>query len=93
MTSIKLLSSTMAAKMAFPPYMISPQEAMDRYSESLYNNFQITNNHISDPAFLNYSAYLVSSAAFVNELQEVLRSVEDLVGIEDPIAWMKLHNS
>ncbi|KAI7853113.1 hypothetical protein BDC45DRAFT_464852 [Circinella umbellata] len=93
LTSIKLLSSTMAAKMAFPPYMISPQEAMDRYSENLYNNSQLKPHHINDPAFLNYSAYLVSSAAFVNELQKVLESVEDLVGIEDPVAWMKLHDN
>ncbi|KAI9251490.1 hypothetical protein BDA99DRAFT_563757 [Phascolomyces articulosus] len=93
LTTLKLLSSTMAAKMALPPYMLSPKEAMDRYSESLYENFRITDNHLSNPSFLNYSAYLVSSVAFVDELQKVLSAVEDLVGIEDPIEWMKIHTN
>ncbi|KAI8140052.1 hypothetical protein BJV82DRAFT_520831 [Fennellomyces sp. T-0311] len=91
LTTIKLVSSTMAAKMSLPPYMVSPQESLDRYTQALYEKFHITGDHVSNPAYPSYCAYLISSTAFVDELTHVLASVEDLVGIEDPVEWLKIH--
>ncbi|KAI9253395.1 hypothetical protein BDA99DRAFT_519655 [Phascolomyces articulosus] len=92
MTTIKLLSATLAAKMALPPYMISPGEARQQFSQSLNNKVRrLQPEDLTHPSFLRYSTYVVTSGTFVQELQTLLEAVEDLVGVEDPQEWLRLH--
>ncbi|KAI8148341.1 hypothetical protein BJV82DRAFT_506393 [Fennellomyces sp. T-0311] len=91
MTTIKLLSATLAAKMALPPYMIAPGEARNRFVRALDSKIHALPDDLINPSFLRYSTYVVSSGTFVQELSALLETVEDLVGIEDPQEWLRLH--
>lgn len=89
MTTLKLLSATLSAKMALPPYLIAPGEARERFSRALERNIRLRIEDINNPLFLPYTTYVVLSATFVTELQALLEAVEDLVGIEDPEEWLR----
>ncbi|KAI9495016.1 hypothetical protein BDB00DRAFT_815490 [Zychaea mexicana] len=91
MTTIKLLSATLAAKMALPPYMISPGTARRQFVQALDSNVRLIPEDLTNPSFLRYSTYVVTSGTFVQELQDLLDAVEDLVGVEDPQEWLRLH--
>lgn len=88
LTSLKLVSTTLAAKSSLPPYMISPVESRQRFVNLLEKKIMIETKDIADPSFPSYSAYLMNSLVFVDELQTVLTVTEDLVGIEDPEDWI-----
>ena len=91
MTTIKLLSATLAAKMALPPYRLSPGEARHQFVHTLDSKVRLQPDELTDPSFLRYSTYVVTSGTFVQELQALLEAVEDLVGVEDPQEWLRLH--
>lgn len=82
------MSTTLAAKSSLPPYMISPVESRQRFVNLLEKKIMIETKDIADPSFPSYSAYLMNSLVFVDELQTVLTVTEDLVGIEDPEDWI-----
>ncbi|KAL0145745.1 hypothetical protein V8B55DRAFT_1464744 [Mucor lusitanicus] len=88
LTSLKLVSTTLAAKSALPPYMISPVESRQRFVNLLEKKIMIEPKDIANPSFPSYSAYLMNSLVFVDELQTVLTVTEDLVGVEDPEDWI-----
>ncbi|KAI8391640.1 uncharacterized protein BYT42DRAFT_557576 [Radiomyces spectabilis] len=90
-TTIKLVSSTMTAKASLPPYMISPQEARQRYIKVLEERIEIGADEIGNPTFPSYSTFIVNSSTFVSELQIVLDTVEGLVGVEDPTRWLLMN--
>ncbi|KAI7885827.1 hypothetical protein K492DRAFT_2038 [Lichtheimia hyalospora FSU 10163] len=92
-TIIKLLATTLSSKMALPPYMIAPEEARERYARALKNRITIRPDNINHSSFFCYSAYVVTSTAFVQELQNLLEVVERLVGVEDPQEWLRMHIS
>ena len=79
--------------MALPPYMIAPEEARERYARALKNRITIRPDNINHSSFFCYSAYVVTSTAFVQELQNLLEVVERLVGVEDPQEWLRMHIS
>lgn len=54
----------------------------------LEKKIMIEAEDIANPSFASYSAYLMNSLVFVDELQAVLVVTEDLVGIEDPEEWI-----
>ena len=91
MTTIKLLSATLAAKMALPPYMIAPGEARNRFVQSLDRKIHVLPHDLINPSFLRYSTYVVTSGTFIQELSALLETVEDLVGVEDPQEWLRNH--
>ncbi|CAO3654904.1 unnamed protein product [Mucor hiemalis] len=88
LTTLRLLSSTLSAKTPLPPYMISPIELRQRFVNLLEKKIMIEPKDIADPSFPCYSAYLMNSLIFVDEMQVVLTVVEDLVGVEDPDIWI-----
>ncbi|KAG0182910.1 hypothetical protein DFQ28_003639 [Apophysomyces sp. BC1034] len=91
MTTLKLLSSTLAAKMSLPPYMEKPVKSRLRFAKLLEKKIQIGPAEISNPSFPAYSTYMMNSSAFVSELHTLLEVIEDLVGVEDPEEWLRIH--
>ncbi|KAI8391663.1 uncharacterized protein BYT42DRAFT_509805 [Radiomyces spectabilis] len=83
MTTLKLISTTLASKSAMPPYMISPEEARVRFARSLEQKINVRPEQIADIAFSSYSTFMMASSAFNSELQALLEAVQGLVGIED----------
>ncbi|GAA5805760.1 hypothetical protein HPULCUR_011285 [Helicostylum pulchrum] len=88
LTSLKLLSTTLSSKTSLPPYMISPVESRQRFVNLLEKKIMIEPKDLADPSFPSYSAYLMNSLVFVDELQALLTVVEELVGVEDPEEWL-----
>lgn len=88
LTTLRLLSSTLSAKTPLPPYMVSPIELRQRFVNLLEKKIMIEPQDIADPSFPCYSAYLMNSLVFVDEMQIVLTVIEDLVGVEDPDIWI-----
>lgn len=82
------MSSTLAAKTSLPPYMVAPIESRQRFVNLLEKKIMFDKSDIADPSFPCYSAYLMNSVVFVEELQIVLGVTEDLVGVEDPEYWL-----
>jgi hypothetical protein len=68
--------------------MISPIELRQRFVNLLEKKIMIEPKDIAAPSFPSYSAYLMNSLVFVDELQVVLTIIEDLVGVEDPDRWL-----
>ncbi|CAO3597555.1 unnamed protein product [Absidia cylindrospora] len=91
MTTLKLLSTTLAAKTPLPPYMVEPAEARARFAKILEHQINVRPTDMEDPSFPSYSTYMMNGSAFVTELQELLEAVTDLVGVEDPEEWLLLH--
>ncbi|KAF7723004.1 hypothetical protein EC973_002420 [Apophysomyces ossiformis] len=91
MTTLKLLSTTLAAKMALPPYMQRPVHSRFRLAKALETKIQIGPAEIANPSFPAYSSYMLNSFTFVSELDVLLEVVEDLVGVESPEEWLRTH--
>lgn len=91
MTTIKLLAATLSAKMSLPPYLIAPNEARNRLTQALENSLKIRPEEINSPSFLALGTYFSVSSAFTAELQDLLETAEDLVGVEDPQEWLRQH--
>jgi hypothetical protein len=68
--------------------MLSPVESRQRFVNLLEKKIMIEPKDIADPSFPSYSAYLMNSLVFVDELQVLLTVIEDLVGVEDPEEWL-----
>lgn len=68
--------------------MISPVESRQRFVNLLEKKIMIEPKDLADPSFPSYSAYLMNSLVFVDELQALLTVVEELVGVEDPEEWL-----
>lgn len=88
---MKLLSATMASKMALPPFMLSPEELRRRFAEQLSEVITQCPEQLDNATFPSYCAYAVNSYKFSQELEEVIECIEQLVGIEDPEQWLLLH--
>ncbi|KAI8371963.1 hypothetical protein EDC96DRAFT_439303 [Choanephora cucurbitarum] len=88
---MKLLSATLASKMALPPYMTPPNEMRARFVQQMGDVISKYPNHLDNDTFPNYCAYSVNAYMFLGELSETLECVEKLVGIEDPDQWLLLH--
>lgn len=71
--------------------MLSPVESRQRFVNLLEKKMMIEPQDIADPSFPSYSAYLMNSLVFVDELQTLLTIVEELVGVEDPEEWLSSH--
>lgn len=68
--------------------MISPIESRQRFVNLLEKKIMIEPKDLADPSFPSYSAYLMNSLVFVDELQALLTVIEELVGVEDPEEWL-----
>jgi hypothetical protein len=68
--------------------MLSPVESRQRFVNLLERKIMIEPKDIADPSFPSYSAYLMNSLVFVDELQVLLTAIEDIVGVEDPEEWL-----
>lgn len=91
MTTLKMMATTLAAKMSMPPYMMTPAEARGRYLEELRRHVNARPEDLSNPSMLALGTYLAASTTFTSELQALLDTVEELVGVEDPEEWLRLH--
>ncbi|ORY95665.1 hypothetical protein BCR43DRAFT_475613 [Syncephalastrum racemosum] len=91
MTTLKMMATTLAAKMSMPPYMMTPAEARGRYLEELRRNLNARPEDLNSPSMLALGTYLAASTTFTSELQALLDTVEELVGVEDPEEWLRLH--
>lgn len=88
---MKLLSATLASKMALPPFMFSPKELREGFTRQLSEAIVQCPEKLDNETFPSYCAYAVNSYKFSDELGEVIECVEKLVGIEDPEQWLLLH--
>lgn len=88
---MKLLSATLASKMALPPFMFSPKELREGFTTQLSEAIVQCPEKLDNETFPSYCAYAVNSYKFSDELGEVIECVEKLVGIEDPEQWLLLH--
>ncbi|KAI8355533.1 hypothetical protein BD560DRAFT_335853 [Blakeslea trispora] len=88
---MKLLSATLASKMALPPYMSPPVEMRAKFIQKMSEVISKYPNHLDNDTFPNYCAFGVNAYMFLGELSETLECVEKLVGIEDPDQWLLLH--
>lgn len=68
--------------------MMSPIESRQRFVNLLEKKIMIEPKDLADPSFPSYSAYLMNSLVFVDELQVLLNSIEELVGVENPEEWL-----
>jgi hypothetical protein len=68
--------------------MMSPVESRQRFVNLLEKKIMIEPKDLADPSFPSYSAYLMNSLVFVDELQVLLASIEELVGVENPEEWL-----
>jgi hypothetical protein len=83
------MSSTLDSKASLPPYMTPPLELRGRFVNLIEKKIMIEPKDIADPSFPSYSAYLMNSLVFVDELQSLLDETEILVGVEDPEEWLR----
>ncbi|KAI9486242.1 MAG: hypothetical protein EXX96DRAFT_516153 [Benjaminiella poitrasii] len=89
---MKVVSSTLASKMALPPFMSSPTDLKDRLSNKLRMAIiEHSEKHINSETFPSYCAYAVNSNKFAEELEQVIGLAEQLVGVEDPEQWLLLN--
>ncbi|KAI7897489.1 uncharacterized protein BX663DRAFT_444994 [Cokeromyces recurvatus] len=88
---MKLVSSTMASKMALPPFMSSPTEMKHQLVKKLRKAIIECPDHLDNDTFPSYCAYTVNSSKFAEELEEVVALVKQLVGVEDPEQWLLLN--
>lgn len=88
---MKILSSTLASKMALPPFMLSPEDLRNRLADKLSKAIRSCPERLDNDSFPSYCAYAVSSHKFAIELEEVIECVEKLVGVEDPEYWLLLN--
>ncbi|KAI8080209.1 uncharacterized protein B0P05DRAFT_540434 [Gilbertella persicaria] len=91
LTTMKLLSATLASKMALPPYFSSPLDMRKRFAHKMGDIITKYPKQLDNGTFPNYCAYGVNSYMFCSELAEALECVEKLVGVEDPEQWLLLH--
>ena len=91
MTTIKLISATLTAKTTLPPYMIEPHDVRAKFTANIERRLHIGTKEMLDPTFTRYCTYMLTSSAFVNELQSLLNTVKQLVGVEDPDEWIYVH--
>ncbi|KAI8339494.1 hypothetical protein BC941DRAFT_420641 [Chlamydoabsidia padenii] len=91
MTTLKLVSATLAAKTPLPPYLVEPDEARERFAKTLEHQISFRPADMDDPSFPSYSTFMMNGSAFVTELQKLLDAVTDLVGVENPEEWLLMH--
>ncbi|CAO3607767.1 unnamed protein product [Cunninghamella echinulata] len=91
MTTLKLISTTLLAKAPLPPFLLQPNEAMDRFSKILENEITLRVKDMEDPSFTSYSAYMMNASSFVKELNDLLEATTALVGVDAPDLWLKVH--
>lgn len=77
--------------MALPPFMISPTELREGLAKQLSDAIANCPEKLDNDTFPSYCAYAVNSYKFSDELEQVIKCVEQLVGIEDPEQWLLLH--
>ncbi|RCH92303.1 hypothetical protein CU097_001626 [Rhizopus azygosporus] len=89
---MKLLSATMASKIALPPFIVSPNDIRDRFGKRLASEIVQCPGRLDNATFPNYCAFTMNAIYFVNELSVVLDCIKQLVGVEDPEQWIVLHS-
>ncbi|CEP06984.1 hypothetical protein [Parasitella parasitica] len=88
---MKLLSATLASKMALPPFMLSPTELRLRLARKMSEAITKYPEHLDNESFPSYCAFAVNSFKFSGELAEAMDCIENLVGVEDPQQWLLLN--
>lgn len=88
---MKLLSATLASKMALPPFMLSPTELRLRLARKMSQAITRYPENLDNDTFPSYCAFAVNSFKFSGELAEVMECIEKLVGVEDPQQWLLLN--
>ncbi|KAI7870338.1 hypothetical protein BDF14DRAFT_1773232 [Spinellus fusiger] len=89
-TTLKLTSASLATKMPLPPYLVSPMDLRDRYSSILQQEIQGNFLKTSSSAFTCLMSYVMNHHTFVQQTQQLLDSVESLVGTDDPVEWLNV---
>ncbi|KAI8081920.1 uncharacterized protein B0P05DRAFT_66126 [Gilbertella persicaria] len=69
--------------------MADPIETRQKFVNLLEKKIMIEAKDIANPSFPSYSAYLMNSLVFVDELESVLHTTQNLVGVEDPEEWLR----
>lgn len=88
---MKIFSSTLASKMALPPFMLNPEELRNRLTKKLSDIIRECPERLDNDSFPSYCAYAVCSHQFACELEEIGACIEQLVGVEDPEQWLLLN--
>ncbi|KAL7316809.1 hypothetical protein PS15m_003250 [Mucor circinelloides] len=88
---MKLLSATLASKMALPPFMLSPTELRLRLARKMSQAITRYPENLDNDTFPSYCAFAVNSFKFSGELAEAMECIENLVGVEDPQQWLLLN--
>ncbi|KAI8639572.1 hypothetical protein BD408DRAFT_349684 [Parasitella parasitica] len=88
---MKLLSATLASKMALPPFMLSPSELRLRLARKMSEAITKYPENLDNETFPCYCAFAVNSFKFSGELAEAMDCIENLVGVEDPQQWLLLN--
>ncbi|GAN01233.1 hypothetical protein MAM1_0005c00665 [Mucor ambiguus] len=88
---MKLLSATLASKMALPPFMLSPTELRLRLARKMSQAITRYPENLDNDTFPSYCAFAVNSFKFAGELAEAMECIENLVGVEDPQQWLLLN--
>ncbi|GAB5586100.1 hypothetical protein Unana1_01000 [Umbelopsis nana] len=90
MTGFKLVTAALAAKTSFPPYLHYPKDALAEFGDIIRQLPSSECSYLNDPAFTVFAAYFLNSSAFVMELQKLIETTQDLVGVDMPSHWMEL---
>ncbi|KAI8073135.1 hypothetical protein BC940DRAFT_290632 [Gongronella butleri] len=91
MTTLKLISTTLASKSALPPYLLPPVVARQRFAKILEHQITLHQDDMNDPSLAPYGSYMMNGSSFVGEVQLLLEAVTELVGTEDPEVWLAVH--
>ncbi|KAI9302036.1 hypothetical protein BJ944DRAFT_206690 [Cunninghamella echinulata] len=92
--SLKLSSTAFSAKTPFPPFLLDPAEARNKFLLTLEKKIRIhqrdltlenINNHCA------YGTYVLASISFVSEVHGLQSTVKSMVGVDDPFAWRENH--
>jgi hypothetical protein len=94
MVALKLTAGSLSSKMTYPPFLITPADARHRFSHLVEKKLRIQRRDLNVetlPSFAAYGVYLLASVSFVTELEVALKTVTEMVGVDDPLEWKELN--
>ncbi|ORZ12336.1 hypothetical protein BCR42DRAFT_81199 [Absidia repens] len=90
MVTLKLTTGSLASKMTYPPFLITPAVARHRFNNAVEKKLRIQRRDLDVntlPNFAAFGVYLLASQTFVTELELARKTVTEMVGIDDPYEW------
>ncbi|CAO3616388.1 unnamed protein product [Cunninghamella echinulata] len=92
--ALKLSSTAFLAKTPFPPFLLDPAEARDKFLHTLEKRLRIHQRDLTLENINNYCAYgtyVLASISFVSEVHRLQSTVKLMVGVDDPFVWRENH--